>query len=142
MTACRAPPRGAGRPTARPPAPSTGPTCARRTGARCTAPFTSACMPTSCPAARSGTTTASLEHPVDDRAGRLAPTARPVAGGAKRGPPAQQISLARERDPRPAHPLVPGRLAERDHIRAPAQLKVVAQVRKPKRTSPATILVV
>ena len=82
------------------------------------------------------------QHAVDDRPRRLAPAARAIAGGAKRRPPAQQVALAGERDPRPAHALIAGRLAQRDDVGGAPLVEVVAQVGQPLGAARPAVLIV
>ena len=72
-----------------------------------------------------------VQHPVHDRPRRLAPA--PCGAGRPVGlAPAGQIALGRERDPRPAHALVAGRLTERDDVGARPLGQVRAQVGEPQ----------
>ena len=69
------------------------------------------------------------QHSMDDRAGRLAPAVLASTAGRPEGwPPTREVAFARERDSRPSHPLVPGRLAESHHIGAAASIEVGAQI--------------
>ena len=73
-----------------------------------------------------------VEHTVDDGPGRFLPWSGTAARPPVRIAPAQQIELAREGDARPAHPLVAGGLADRNHVRLIAFLQILPQIGEPK----------
>src|SRR2546428_1820017 len=72
-----------------------------------------------------------FENTVDDRPERLLPRSRAAARPAEWIAPTQQVVLAGEGDARPAHPLVAGRFADRQHVGGGAFLQVLAQVGQP-----------
>src|SRR4030088_1337290 len=74
-----------------------------------------------------------LQQAMDNRPRRFFPWPRTAARPSVGITPAQQVELAGEGDTGPAHALVAGGLADRDHIRVFAFLKVVPQVGEPNR---------
>src|ERR1700693_1030359 len=74
-----------------------------------------------------------IKDVVDDGPGGFFPWSWALARPPVRVTPAQQIELAGEGDARPAHPLIAGGLADREHIRLVALLEIAPQIGEPNR---------
>jgi len=74
-----------------------------------------------------------FEYAVHDGPGWFLPWSGPAARSSVRVTPASEIELAGEGDARPAHPLVTGGLADREHVCFVAFHEVVPQVGEPDR---------